>query len=145
MKLLKLGHTGITVKNLEKSIEFYNGVLGLKVVNEPCPMNWDEEESKGLGIPEGAHRICLLTTLDGQFVELMEFGGPNTESPKPTPMPLKQLGQHHISLYVENIHGCVEELKDTGVEFLYHPLPYEGEFWVLLKDPDGIIIELMGK
>lgn len=146
MRVVGMGHTGITVKNLENSIEFYQGVLGFKVIHQPCDMVTDKEESRALGLPECVHRICLLEVTNGYNIELMEFG--NATSPNPEPLPMNQIGTHHISLTVDNMSEWVKKLTDLKLEFLYKPLPAEmadgsTAWWALFKDPDGIIIELM--
>lgn len=142
MKITSMCHCGVTVKNLEKALEFYHGVLGLEIVSPPCPWVLDKEESKALGAPECIHRICSLKTPDGQIVELMDYK--DVESPHAESAPVYQVGQHHFSFFVEDFNGAVKELQDYGCEIIYHPLPYEDEMWVLAKDPDGIIFELMG-
>jgi len=144
MKVTGMDHTGVTVKNLEKAIEFYSGVLGFKVVEEPCDMVTDKEESKALGLPECVHRICLLEVPgeSDHYVEFMEYG--DAPSPNDEPLSLNQIGQGHISLKVENMQKSVDELTKMGLEFLYKPLPAGDRQWVLVKDPDGIILELIG-
>lgn len=145
MKISGICHTGVCVRNLEKSIEFYNGILGFKVVDPPCDMVTDPEEGKGLGFEDCTHRICLLEVAPGQCMELMEFGIP--QSPIQEPLPMNALGKMHLSLGVDDVQAWVDKFEELGLEVVYKPLPYETDkgtaYWVLVKDPDGIVIELM--
>jgi catechol 2,3-dioxygenase-like lactoylglutathione lyase family enzyme len=145
MKIQGLAHTGICVKNLEKSIQFYNGVLGFKVIEPPCEMVIDQEESKGLGVPGCLHRICLLEVKEGQCIELMEFD--NAHSKSDYVLQMNQVGNHHISLLVDDMDGWITKLSGLNLTFLHEKLPVYNEdgttsWWVLFKDPEGIIIEL---
>lgn len=146
MKVKSIGHTGICVKNLEKSIAFYNGVMGFRVIEEPCEMITDSEEGNAMGFERDCqHRICMLEVIPGQNIELMEFGFPKTAVE--TPLPMNAIGKHHLSYVVDDISEWVEKFKSEGLDILYRPLPYETDkgtaYWVIVKDPDGIQIELM--
>jgi catechol 2,3-dioxygenase-like lactoylglutathione lyase family enzyme len=141
-----ISHIGITVKNLEKSVEFYQDCLGLKLQSRPSDICDDEEEAIGVGVKGASTRFCTFDIGNGQLLELVEYVTPPSDIKKP--MPLNNLGQHHLSLKVDKIHEWVEYLSAKGVEFLYRPLlinegVYDGIWWVYLRDPDGIIIELM--
>lgn len=145
MKILGIAHTGICVKNLEKSLEFYSEVLGFKVLEAPCPMVDDPNEGIAIGFPEHTHRICLLEVKPGQHLELMEFGTPAPTSHEIPP--LNHVGKHHMSYVVDDINEWVEKFIEMGLEVNSCPLPYETEagieWWTIVKDPDGIEIELM--
>lgn len=144
MKVKKLGHAGITVKNLEKALDFYCSTFGFEVADQPGDWVTDPNESLGLGAPANAyHRICSMKTANGEEIELVEFTA--VDSPNAEGMPVYQIGQHHLSFEVEDIFGTVEELKAKGIEFLYKPVLFADYYWVLLKDPDGICVEITGR
>ena len=44
MKIKKLSHVGMIVKNLEKTINFYTEVLGLELVDGPSSIFTDPED-----------------------------------------------------------------------------------------------------
>jgi catechol 2,3-dioxygenase-like lactoylglutathione lyase family enzyme len=145
MKVLGVGHTGICVKNLERSLEFYVGVLGFKILDPPCPMVEDPEEGIALGFPDHSHRVCMIEVKPGQLIELVEFGKPQPTSKEVAP--LNQYGKHHISYLVDDIEAWVEKFRSLGLEVNNKPLSYETdvglEWWAIVKDPDGIEIELV--
>lgn len=136
----KVCHTGITVKNLEKSIEFYCNALGLRVANPPSAFITDEETAKALGAPDAIHRICTLET-GGDLIELLEYSYPN--SPVDVPMPQYTIGAQHVGFLVEDIHQTVGKLTAMGIQFNHKPLLEDGIWWVIFKDPDGIAVELI--
>ncbi len=145
MKILGVGHTGICVRNIEKSLEFYNGILGFKIIQNPCPLVDDPEEGKALGFPDHSHRVCMLEVKPGQLIELVEFGAPAPTSKEVAP--LNNFGKHHISYLVDDIEAWVEKFRSLGLEVNSKPLSYETEagpeWWTIVKDPDGIEIELV--
>ena len=75
----------------------------------------------------------------------MEFGVP--ESPVEKPLPMNAVGTHHISYQVEDIDDCIKNLEVNNAECTYKKLAYDTDegtaYWVLFKDPNGVIFELM--
>ena len=142
MKIKTIKHVGVTVRNLEDSIKFYRDKLGFKLIAEPCVMNDDEEVAVAMGIPESKHRICMLEVAEGHFLELMEFGESVVR-----PVSLNIRGSHHIAYLVDDIREWVDRLTEQGVTFHSEPVLEQCEtgdlLFVLLKDPDGTVIELI--
>src|SRR5579859_3824944 len=68
-------HRGITVSNLERSIEFYHEVLGLEFATEPTDVFSGEDLSRGLGVPGASLRLAMLKAGDAD-VELLEYVTP---------------------------------------------------------------------
>ncbi|NLG03549.1 MAG: hypothetical protein GX567_06950 [Clostridia bacterium] len=146
MEFKGVTHIGMTVKNIDKSIEFYRDILGLKVFGGPTEFVIDEADGLGMGVDGAESRICMVDLGNGQAIEMMEFKAPPygwNES-----LPPNALSHHHITLKVDDIHNAVNELKEKGVEVVYKPQlitegVLEGIWWAYIKDPDGIITELM--
>jgi catechol 2,3-dioxygenase-like lactoylglutathione lyase family enzyme len=138
-------HTGIIVSDLERSIDFYHGILGLEFANEPSPVFDDPGLGPKVGVPGAALRQVTLKAGDHQ-VELLEYTAP--PSPIDAPMPQNALGAHHVGFRVDDIDAKVRELKDKGVEFLGDVSAVDegvlaGWRWVYFRDPDGISLELV--
>jgi catechol 2,3-dioxygenase-like lactoylglutathione lyase family enzyme len=138
-------HTGIIVSDLERSIDFYHGILGLEFANEPSPVFDDPELGPKVGVPGAALRQVTLKAGEDQ-VELLEYTAP--PSPIDEPLPQNALGTHHVGFRVDDIEGKVRELKDKGVEFLGDVTAVDegvlaGWRWVYFRDPDGITLELV--
>jgi len=124
----KQEHIGVMVSDLEKSKEFYCGVLGFKVLQD-----FDVE------IPQGV-LVTSFIELDNVILHLEMFPEFDTS--------LKAGLFHHICLNVNNIHGAIEYLKSKGVEFeaentftLYDVFGGNLEC-IFFKGPDGELIEL---
>lgn len=126
-KITGIAHIAITVKDMEKSLDFYTRVLGFK---------------KAFEIPEpetGDPWIEYLYVGGGQFVELF-YGGA-----KDNPWNGDLRGFNHLCLEVDDIHSVVERIKKEGVEITDNGpkqgCDYNWQAWI--KDPDGIRIEFM--
>ncbi|GMO13203.1 MAG: lactoylglutathione lyase [Treponemataceae bacterium] len=121
-----IAHIAITVKDMDKSLDFYTRVLGFK---------------KAFEIPEpktGEPWIQYLYIGNGQFAELF-YGGA-----KDNPWSDELRGFNHICLQVEDIHAAVERVKKEGIEITDGPkqgADFNWQAWI--KDPDGIRVELM--
>jgi len=145
MSIQGVHHTGIIVSDLERSIDFYHGILGLDFANEPSPVFDDPELGPKVGVPGAALRQVTLKAGDDQ-VELLEYSAP--PSPVDEPVPQNALGAHHVGFCVDDIDGKVRELQEKGVEFLGDVTAVDegvlaGWRWVYFRDPDGITLELV--
>jgi lactoylglutathione lyase len=121
-----IAHLAITVKDMEKSLDFYTRILGFKKVFE---------------IPEpktGAPWINYLHISGNQFVELFYDGT------KDNPWEPALCGFNHICVEVDDIHAVCDAIKSAGYQLDVEPnqgCDYNFQAW--LTDPDGIRIELM--
>jgi methylmalonyl-CoA/ethylmalonyl-CoA epimerase len=102
MKLSHIEHIGIAVKNLEESIKFYEGVLGMK-----C---YAIEEVKD-------QRVKTAFFMVGQTkIELLESTDP--EGPVGKFIEKKGEGVHHLAFAAEGIEGALDELQQKGVQLI---------------------------
>ena len=120
-----LGHIGIKVKNLEKSMAFYTETMGFP-------------EMFRLHRDDGRVWLVYLRITDDQYLEIFPEAVQD-RAPEP-----ENNGINHFCLTVENIEEIVRQLEAKGVA-LYWPLKTGADnnrqAWVL--DPDGNRIELM--
>ncbi|NHM25587.1 methylmalonyl-CoA epimerase [Desulfofundulus sp. TPOSR] len=102
MGIKKIDHIGIAVKDLAKAIEFYEGLLGLKVTGTEVV---EEQKVKVAFLPTGDSEVELLesTTPDGPIARFIEKNGE---------------GIQHIAFRVENLEQALEELKAKGVRLI---------------------------
>lgn len=138
-------HSGITVKNLEKSIPFYRDVLGLNLVKQE-----PERRSRGdkLGVPGAVIQIAVFNVPNtNASLELIQYNEPTT--PNNYGAPVNALGNVHIAFRVSNIEDKIMHMRAHGVQFTsqdYEVIkdgPLKGWKWIYFKDPDGTNMELI--
>src|SRR5262245_9162634 len=140
-----LHHVGITVKDLEASIRFYHGVLGLEFSNEPSPWFDDPGLGPAVGVPGAALRQVNLL-LGDTTLELLEYKSPPSETARP--LLSNSVGASHVAFAVDDIHAKKAELESKGIEFYSDVNVVDegvlaGWRWVYFEDPDGYPLELV--
>lgn len=130
-------HTGITVSDLDRSVEFYEK-FGYRVIDRVEEKG--EEVEMGVGVPGAELRVAMMEAPNNKL-ELIQYVSPQDA---PAPLPNNGIGAAHVCVEVEDVDSAVEELRSKGVEFLTDPITHEsGIRWVYAKDPDGISAELL--
>lgn len=126
----KVDHIGIAVKNLEKTLKFYEEMLGLK-----CEGTEVVEEQKV--------KVAFLPIGDTE-VELLESTEPN--SPIAKYIEKRGEGIQHIAYRVDNIEKAIEEMKGKGIRMIDEKPRYgAGGAKIAFahpKDTYGVLIEL---
>jgi catechol 2,3-dioxygenase-like lactoylglutathione lyase family enzyme len=141
-------HVGLTVADLERSIDFYHGTLGLQFAVAPTPWFEGEHLPKALGVP-GPVKLRLVMFdfgADNSVLELLQFASPTSTS-REAIIP-SETGAHHVALYVDDIDATMADLRARGVTFNSDANdidegPLDGWRWVYFKDPDGHTLELV--
>jgi catechol 2,3-dioxygenase-like lactoylglutathione lyase family enzyme len=146
MAFTAVHHTGIIVRNLDRSIYFYHDLLGLPILTEPSPWFAGPELEKGVGVPGGSLRQCNLEVAPGYVLELLEYANRPADNTEVAPQ--NRLGAMHVALKVDDIAATMADLEAKGVEFLSEPNIVDdgvlaGWRWVYFHDPDGISVELV--
>ena len=117
-----LAHVCFTVRNLDASIAFYVGQLGLRHA-----FDFINEKGERFGV--------YLHVGGPSFVELFQ-GKP--EAPAP--------GQsfRHICIEVDDVAATVQALRAKGIEVTDAKMGSDNSWQAWLSDPDGNRIELHG-
>lgn len=144
---MKILHTGITVKNIDRAVPFYRDVLGLDLTVPPTDPAEGEELSKGVGVPGACLRQAVLEA-DGVCIELFEYLSPAPEVA--SPVSVHNPGPGHVAFEVDDIQAEYERMTGLGIKFHTEPNfiaegPLAGWKWVYFEDPDGIVLELVEK
>ena len=143
-----VAHVGITVRNMDKALEFYRDVLGLKVLSD---LTIEGEEASEITQVEGTKlRVVYLRNGEdrtGPPIELLHFVEPAGEDGVPYAR-LTNPGITEVAFWVKDIEKTYEELCAKGVEFYSRPQLFELEGYdklkaVYFRDPDGTTLELM--
>jgi glyoxylase I family protein len=145
MPVLGIYHVNINVTNLDRSRAFYER-LGFEVLEEFREAG-NRDLDEGLGLTRSDTRAYFLrigSDRRSTLIDLVEWREPALEGSAP---PMNHAGPVRIALRVKDLDGMYESLRAAGVEFLSAPraltdLPLKPRF-VCLKDPDGVLLELV--
>jgi len=130
-------HFGVTVTDLDRSIEFYRDALGLDVLSRFSVSG--EEFATGVGVDGAAGTFAHLDA-DSARVELVEYEPVGDDA---TRAAINQPGATHLGLEVDDLDATDEDLPDD-VETLSEPQTTESGTRILfLRDPDDNLIELL--
>ena len=133
-----LGHVGLSVSDMDRSLEFYRDFLGMKVTMEQDIS--DDRITKLIGLPGAQCRIVHLA-LGGAMLELFHYRHPEGKN---SAVDLRQCdrGLIHIGFEVNNFHQHIDELRNRGITFLGEPLEFRPDVWVVyFRGPDGEVCE----
>lgn len=126
---MRLLHTMLRVGNLQRSIEFYTNVLGMKLLRQS-----DNTEYKYslafVGYGEESEQAVIELTYNWG-VDSYELG----------------TAFGHLALEAEDIYATCEALRAAGAKITREPGPVKGGTTVIafVEDPDGYKIELISK
>ena len=112
--ILGARHAGITVSDLDRSLEFYCGELGLELLSRRL---YEEREiAEIVGVPEASGFDIAMLRIPGSDVEveLLEYKGCERHSGSARPC---DYGTGHFALFVEDIDGLYSDLAARGVAF----------------------------
>jgi lactoylglutathione lyase len=121
----KFSYVGVRVKDLEKSIDFYSGLLGMKVTGR-VKIAETRGETVGLESEEG-----------GFHLELNYY---EKDSPYNTKYAVGE-GLDHLAFKVEDIDTAIREAKKAGYRTLLE-IKTKTSRWAYIEDPDGIWVEI---
>lgn len=141
----KLTGIGVVVTDLKKSIEFYTQVIGM-VEAGGFSINADFSERSGLtgGIPFDVTVLKLEDTQESAEWKLMSFGTENSREKEKFIQ--ENIGMQYITITVDALNPYIEKIRHHNVKMLGKtPTLIEGDrFFLLIQDPDGVFIELIG-
>ncbi len=134
-----INHIGISTLNFDRSLNFYQNIIGMDLVIET--------RFKGklydiiLALKGTCGRIALLK-IGEVCIELFEFNSPRPE-PGDLNRPVCDCGITHLCFDVKNIDEEYARLLGLGVTFHCPPLDFGGIAKATYgRDPDGNVFEL---
>ncbi|MGV8953235.1 MAG: VOC family protein [Cypionkella sp.] len=156
----RISHINVVVRDLDRTLSFYCGLLGGHVVHGPYEAEGPELQGIALGVQmygvaatEAAVRGATVTWGDDDNAPVFEI----LEFVRPRPIghannTLHNIGLNRVALYVDDPQSQYEALLAAGVKFITRPIPVSiGEdllnsiLYCSFFDPDGVILELYGK
>jgi catechol 2,3-dioxygenase-like lactoylglutathione lyase family enzyme len=138
-----LDHIAITVSDTERSMEFYCGLLGLKMVESHRHSGEEVDRMNQMtGLVAQSTRLAAPETPD-ILIDLLEFFSPKSRM---SDVQIGDVRHMHVCLGVPNLPETYADLKAKGVEFLSSPCIFDLGWGIVrvvfCKDPDGNIVEL---
>lgn len=123
---MKFLHAMIRVKDVEKSLNFYQNLMNMSIVKkkrlDDCELIYLEDEE---------HTAQIELTVND---EIPENGYENGNA----------FG--HFAFSVKSMDEFTEKMKSLGYEYLYEPyVIFSGTKIAFVKDPDGNELELIEK
>jgi lactoylglutathione lyase len=123
VKVKKLLHTRMRVSDIDQTIAFYTGVLGLEVLERKVS-------------PRGSHLAFLRVPDSEELIELCSF--------PPSGPVLVQEDLVHLAFQVENLDETVTALQRQGIRITDGPTKTSsGSRFIFIDAPDGYEIELI--
>lgn len=121
-----IDHVAIIVSDMDRSIKFYNEVLGLSIVTDG--RNAEGEKKSFLGTKE--HTLIALTEdkrLNRDKSQVVESVA-------------------HVAFKVGDVEKASEALKSKGVTFIEEKIEKDGKIKAYhFLDPDGLELEIYGE
>lgn len=115
IEVQELNHTAIHVRDLDASMAFYGGVLGLKPIPRPA------FQFPGAWYALGAQELHLIADANAP-----EAGR-----------------SHHFALRVPDTYAARKHLEEQGFkDFVSHGSRPDGVIQLFITDPDGYLVEL---
>lgn len=145
MTASRIRHVGFVVKDLERSLAFYRGILGLAIYKRETEEG--EYIEKLVGIKGVRVEWAKLEFPHGGLIELLQYhshpdGGVASREQR---LPSNRLASGHLAITVSHLDELYKTLIAKGYECNSPPLLSPGGKTKILyaHDPDGIIIELI--
>lgn len=124
-------HLGISVKDLKESIDWYQEKLGFALdMQEYQPLM----KAKVAFMHNGNFRLEIIEHDESRPIP-EERLRPNTD--------IKTQGTKHICLLHNDVPGLAAEFKELGVDIVMGPAFNGVQHMMFVRDPSGILIEIV--
>jgi catechol 2,3-dioxygenase-like lactoylglutathione lyase family enzyme len=140
--ILNTRHAGVVVRNIDKSLRFYQDILGLKIRSR------EKEEGSFIDKVTGIKKVCVetckMTGPDDSMIELLQYHS----HPANKPLVLassNNLGCSHVAFTVSDLDKVYSLLKENNLNCVNPPATSPNGLVKVLycHDFDGVIIELV--
>src|SRR6266571_9219360 len=144
-RIITADHTGITVSNLERALEFWQNVLGFEFSHRAHQSGEMVEQITGV---KGAElKLAVLKAPGGHKIELLQYLSPPDRKKHADVRPC-DVGSVHVALLVDDLEPILQGISASGWKAAGQPQtlksgPNAGKRVVYVRDPDGTTIEFM--
>ena len=143
--LSAIHHLGMTVQNIERSIEFYRDLLGMELIGRRPSVTADyvSEQTgyENVELNVASFRVGPGSPQTLEVVQYMNHTGDPTDAATNRP------GNTHLCVLVDDLRAAVSQLQTQGVRFKSDPVeitagPNKGGLVIYFFDPDGYPLEM---
>jgi lactoylglutathione lyase len=140
VKARSFSHSGITVSNFKRAVQFYWEMFGCPLVGVADTPPDRVRTFFGIEAAECRCKIGWIRVPGGSVLEIFEF----TPQLPPAVIPWNRVGLTHISFDVRGLEKWHDHLASKGVEIVSRPeRSPRGHSFFFVRDFDGNLIELM--
>ena len=143
----KVIHIGMIVSNLEESLAFYKDIIGF-VQTDETSFDVDADFGGRSGLTDRLEFHVEVLKLgsgdDATQLKLMTFGAHSRK--QENEFIHDRTGVQYLTINVADLSPIIARIKAKSIKMLGEtPTPLNGDTqFVLVKDPDGTFIELIG-
>ncbi|MFE7978844.1 VOC family protein [Streptomyces shenzhenensis] len=137
-------HCGLTVSDIDRSLEFWHDALGLELVaRQSQERGYIETITQEPGAH--VHQAHLRFPGSDDFIELLQYVTPRGEPRRPMP---RDPGGGHVAVTCADLPTLLARLETAGGRRFADPVALDrginaGALVVYLRDPDEHIVELV--
>ena len=131
-------HVGLTVGDLQRSVDWYCTHLGLREIGRA---HLDGSKiSAQTDLPDTQIDVALLAG-SNTVLELLSYASPPGDRYQ---LRCCDVGAAHLCVVVDDLEATVTAMRAKGVHFHAEPTQLVGETtMVYVRDPDGVMVELI--
>jgi catechol 2,3-dioxygenase-like lactoylglutathione lyase family enzyme len=136
---------GVVVSNLETSLDFYTNIMGMEETGE---LDLDGSFGKVSGLTGGKPLLVKILKLknspDATELKLVSFGNEKTDVDNHIQ---DQNGMQYTTFFIKSTENIIKRIRENNIKFLGDTpiqLP-DGRTFILIQDPDGVFIEIIGR
>jgi len=140
-QVLGVHHVGITVRDMQRSFEWYSRMFGLT----PGPVSEGSGEalSRSVQVDDAALAFSMIM-IGNTRLEFLEYHHPEGRD---FDRSNGDVGSAHVCLEVSDLEAAYRDLVEKGAVFNAPPVTLDsgvliGSKWAYLRDPDGIQLEI---
>jgi catechol 2,3-dioxygenase-like lactoylglutathione lyase family enzyme len=151
-KVERFYHTVLNARDLQKTVDFYQNILGFKVLHDRRTLPWPKQMAPLFGLREAAGGGVLMIAPGSDkngfptMLDFIQWRIPQADFPEPSKV--ETTVPRVFAYKVDSIQKAHDELKAKGIKFtpagLFRPeTPMALVGSLFFYDPDGVLIELI--
>ncbi len=137
---MRVNHTGVSVSDMNRSLDFYESVLGLELVFD-SDVDDIPDLNAVVGMEQAKGRVAWLMAGD-TMIELWQWQHPEGRDLPADYRPADR-GVTHFALQVDDVDALYQSVVASGFPANSEPLDLGMHKTTYIRGPDGEIIEIL--